>query len=60
MQPVAPESNLTITQKFGYGVGAIAYVLPYQIMASFILFFTTAILHISPIVAGLIVAVSVF
>jgi Na+/melibiose symporter-like transporter len=44
----------------GYGVGAIAYALPYQIMASFFLFFVTSILHIPPAIAGTIVAVSVF
>lgn len=47
-------------QKFGYGIGAIAYALPYQIMATFFLFFVTTILHISPIIAGIIVALSVF
>ena len=48
------------TQKFGYGIGAIAYALPYQIMASFFLFFVTSILHVPPAIAGTIVAVSVF
>lgn len=48
------------SQKLGYGVGAIAYALPYQIMASFFLFYVTTILHIAPTIAGIIVAVSVF
>lgn len=55
-----PAHKVRITQKFGYGIGAIAYALPYQIMASFFLFFVTSILHIPPAIAGAIVAVSVF
>jgi len=55
-----PEQKVRVTQKLGYGVGAIAYALPYQIMASFFLFFVTAILHVPPAVAGIIVAISVF
>ncbi len=54
------EQKVRLTQKLGYGVGAIAYALPYQIMASFFLFFVTAILHVPPAVAGIIVAISVF
>ena len=46
-------------QKFSYGMGAIAYALPYQVMATFFLFFVTTILHISPLIAGGIVAISV-
>lgn len=52
--------KLPVGQKLSYGFGAIAYALPYQIMASFFLFFVTVILHVSPIAAGFIVAVSVF
>ncbi len=54
------EQQAGIPQKLGYGVGAIAYALPYQIMASFFLFFVTSILHVPPTVAGAIVAISVF
>ncbi len=54
------EQKVRLTQKLGYGVGAIAYALPYQIMASFFLFFVTSILHVPPTVAGAIVAISVF
>ncbi len=51
--------GVPLAQKFGYGIGAIAYALPYQIMASFFLFYVTAILHVPPTVAGMIVAISV-
>jgi Na+/melibiose symporter-like transporter len=36
-------AKVGLGQKAGYGLGAIAYALPYQIMASFFLFFVTSI-----------------
>ncbi len=51
--------RLPVSQKLGYGLGAIAYSVPNQIMASFFLFYVTVVLHISPMVAGVIVAISV-
>lgn len=51
--------SLPISQKLGYGLGAIAYAVPYQAMAGFFLFYVTAVLHIPPIIAGIIVAISV-
>ncbi len=51
--------KLKATQKFGYGIGAVAYAMPYMVMASLFLFFVTTILHVSPITAGIIVAISV-
>lgn len=51
--------RLPVKTKLGYGLGAIAYAVPNQIMASFFLFYVTVILHISPMVAGVIVAISV-
>jgi len=58
-QQIEPK-KVRLSQKAGYGLGAIAYAFPYQIMASFFLFFVTSILHVQPTVAGIIVAVSVF
>ncbi|MBN9151825.1 MAG: MFS transporter [Cryobacterium sp.] len=59
-----PETTTTrpvrFGQKMGYGLGAIAYALPYQVLASFLLFFVTAILQVPPILAGAVIAVSVF
>lgn len=52
-------TKIPVSQKFSYGLGAIAYAVPYQIMASFFLFYVTAVLHVSPLIAGVIVAVSV-
>jgi Na+/melibiose symporter-like transporter len=51
--------SLPVSRKLGYGLGAIAYSVPNQIMASFFLFYVTVVLHISPMVAGVIVAISV-
>ncbi len=50
---------LPLGSKFSYGLGAVAYALPYQVMASFFLFYTTAILKVAPAVAGFVIAVSV-
>ena len=52
-------TSLPIGQKLAYGLGAIAYAAPNQIMASFFLFYVTVILHIPPMVAGVILAISV-
>ena len=60
MPKQAEPEKVRLSQKVGYGLGAIAYALPYQIMASFFLFFVTSILHVQPTVAGIIVALSVF
>jgi len=56
---MAIDQRLPVSQKLGYGLGAIAYAVPNQIMASFFLFYVTAILHLSPMIAGTIVAISV-
>jgi Na+/melibiose symporter-like transporter len=56
---MATDQRLPVSQKLGYGLGAIAYSVPNQIMASFFLFYVTAILHVEPMVAGIIVAISV-
>jgi len=53
------EYSLPVSQKLGYGLGAMAYSMPNQIMASFFLFYVTVILHISPMIAGIIIAISV-
>ncbi len=57
---VNSEAKVKTWHKLGYGVGAIAYATPYTIMAGSFLFFVTTILQVSPIIAGIIVAISVF
>ncbi|HEU4806779.1 MAG TPA: MFS transporter, partial [Homoserinimonas sp.] len=37
----------------------VAYALPYQVLASFLLFFMTAILQVPPVMAGVLIAVTV-
>jgi GPH family glycoside/pentoside/hexuronide:cation symporter len=45
-------------RKLAYGVGNVAYSLPYQATATFFLFFATVILKIPPALAGTVLAVS--
>ncbi|NOQ76308.1 MAG: MFS transporter [Methylococcaceae bacterium] len=52
-------SPLPLKNKLAYGFGALAYSVPNQIMASFFLFYVTVILHVSPMNAGVIIAISV-
>lgn len=50
--------RLPFARKLGYGVGAVAYALPYQIVASFFLLYATAILRLPPLWAGIIMGIS--
>ena len=45
--------ELTRGQRLGYGLGSVAYSLPYQAAASLTIFYATEILGIPPAVAGL-------
>lgn len=56
---MATKHSLPVSRKLGYGLGAVAYAVPHQVMASFFLFYVTVVLHISPLIAGVIVALSV-
>lgn len=56
---MADDRRLPVGKKLGYGLAAIAYSVPNQVMASFFLFYVTVVLHVSPMVAGVIVAISV-
>jgi GPH family glycoside/pentoside/hexuronide:cation symporter len=47
-----------VATKLGYGIGCIAYSLPYQILASVFLLFATAILRVPALWAGAIIAVT--
>jgi GPH family glycoside/pentoside/hexuronide:cation symporter len=44
--------------KLGYGVGNVAYSLPYQATATFFIFYATAVLKIPPGIAGIAIAAS--
>jgi len=44
--------------KLGYGIGNITYSLPYQTVATFLVFYATAILKIPAFLAGVVVAIS--
>ena len=50
--------RLGAATKLGYGIGCIAYSLPYQTLASVFLLFATAILRVPALWAGAIIAVT--
>lgn len=62
--PSPPESpdivgeRVPALARLGYGVGNIAYSLPYQAVATFFMFFATEILGVPPALAGIAAAVS--
>lgn len=58
MTPEPSAARLGPAIKLGYGIGCIAYSLPYQVLASVFLFFATVILGIPPLWAGVIIAIS--
>lgn len=49
---------ISIKDKVGYGVGSIAYSLPYTLLGTVYLIYATSILNIPPVIAGTIVAIS--
>jgi glycoside/pentoside/hexuronide:cation symporter, GPH family len=51
-EPADPPARIPALRKVGYGVGNVAYSLPYQASASFFLYFATEILKIPPALAG--------
>ncbi|MCK5242258.1 MFS transporter [bacterium] len=50
--------KLSVLRKIGYGVGNVSYSLGHQVIASFFIFYATAILKIPPGLAGIIIAIS--
>ena len=46
--------------KLGYGVGALSYAIPFQILSGFFLFYATEVLGISGTIAGTVMSVSIF
>lgn len=50
--------QIPLLRKIGYGVGNITYSLPYQTVATFLIFYATAVLKIPASLAGTIVAIS--
>lgn len=51
-------AGLAVAGKLGYALGAVAYSLPHQLIASLFIFFATAILKLSASVAGVLIALS--
>ncbi|RMD92540.1 MAG: MFS transporter [Calditrichaeota bacterium] len=50
--------RLPAWSKIGYGIGNVAYSLPYQTVATFLVFYATAILKIPASLSGVVVAIS--
>jgi glycoside/pentoside/hexuronide:cation symporter, GPH family len=57
--PSANPGRVPASRKLAYGIGNIAYSLPYQATASLFMLFATAILGVPPAVAGLVGALSI-
>ncbi len=51
--------KLPFSVKFGYGIGALSYGIPFQLVAGFFVFYTSAILRLSGTLVGLIMSVSI-
>ena len=49
-----------VSVKFGYGVGALSYAIPFQVLSGFFLFYATEVLGISGTLAGTVMSVSIF
>ena len=59
-EPAGPgvRQRIPVIHKLAYGLGNVAYSLPYQATATFFLFFATVILRIPPALAGAVLAAS--
>jgi GPH family glycoside/pentoside/hexuronide:cation symporter len=55
----AASGRVPTLHRLGYGVGNVAFSLPYQAVASLLVFFTTAILKIPPAAAGVAIALTI-
>ncbi len=51
-------NKITTPEKINYGIGSIAYSLPYTLLGGVFLIYATVILKIPPLYAGIIVAIS--
>ena len=52
--------RIPISVKFGYGIGALSYAVPFQVLSGFFLFYATEVLGISGTLAGTVMSVSIF
>lgn len=52
-------NKLPYNKKLGYGVGALSYGIPFQLISGFFLFYATEILQISGTLAGTIISISI-
>ncbi len=52
--------KIPVKLKLGYGVGALSYGIPFQIISGFFLFYANSVLGISGTLAGTIFAISIF
>ena len=54
-----PSSRVPVLDRLGYGFGNVAFSLPYQAVASLLVFFTTAILKVPAAAAGTAIALTI-
>ena len=52
--------RIPVKLKLGYGIGALSYAIPFQIISGFFLFYANSVLGISGTLSGTIIAVSIF
>ena len=52
-------NKLPLSEKLGYGIGALSYGIPMQLVTGCFVFYSTAVLHLSGTLTGIIVAVSI-
>lgn len=57
---MATKIKIPVKLKLGYGIGALSYGIPFQIISGFFLFYANSVLGISGTLAGTIFAISIF
>ena len=54
------KTKIPVILKLGYGVGALSYGIPFQVISGFFLFYANSVLGISGTLAGTILSISIF
>ncbi|MDD5016560.1 MAG: MFS transporter [Eubacteriales bacterium] len=53
------KNKIPFSEKLGYGIGALSYGIPFQLLSGCFVFYSTAVLHISGTLAGTILSLSI-
>ena len=54
------KNRIPVRVKLGYGVGALSYAIPFQVLSGFFLFYAKEVLGISGTIAGMVLSISIF